>query len=194
MAQSLLAAHGWTVVGGVQTCTNPGTGAGQCGAGITAGYTLSLNVVWASGSPALDATMNAEIANWQKAGIAVTPSTASFNTVIGDCSGGSGFELCSWGNGWTYSPNYYPSGEALFSSGGGFNVGSYSDPVMASLIAATTSGSANLTAYATYAAKQLPVLYQPQATVIREVLKSLKSSAGLSPNPLGNFMPEYFRF
>ena len=194
MSQSLLAAHGWTVVNGVQTCTNPGTDPGQCGPGIDAGYVLSFNVVWASGSPSLDTLMNSEIASWQKVGIQVVASTASFNTVIGDCSGGSGFEICSWGNGWTYSPHYYPSGEALFAPGGGFNVGSYSDPVMTNLIAQTTAGTATLTAYASYAAKQLPVLYQPQPTLISEVAKTLRSSAGLSPNPLGNFMPEYYHF
>ncbi|MDE3065276.1 MAG: hypothetical protein KGJ36_06370 [Acidobacteriota bacterium] len=193
-AAAVLAAHGWTNVGGVLTCTSPGTGPGQCGPGIDANYTLALNVVWASGSPALDATMDSVVASWQKLGVQVTPSTASFNTVVADCNGGSGFEICSWGTGWTYSPNYYPSGESLFAPGGGFNIGSYSDPQMASLIKATTSGTASLSAYATYAAKQLPVLYLPQAMRLVEVAKSLKSSIGFAPNPLGNFTPEYFRY
>ena len=54
---------------GVQTCENPGTGATQCGAGITKGYTLNMKIIWASGSPALDDTFNAEIADWGTIGI-----------------------------------------------------------------------------------------------------------------------------
>jgi peptide/nickel transport system substrate-binding protein len=193
-ALALLAAHGWTLQNNLQTCTNPGTGPGQCGAGIAAGYPLSFNAVWASGSPSLDLTMNADIANWQSVGISVNKATASFNNVVSDCSGGSGFEICAWGTGWTYSPNYFPSGEALFAPGGGFNVGSYSDPKMTSLIDATTFGSANLTAYANYAARQLPVIFQPQPTVLSEVEKTLKGALGFTPNPLGNFTPEYLHY
>ena len=48
-AKALLTSHGWTEVGGVQTCENPGTGANQCGAGITKGYTLNFKIVWSSG-------------------------------------------------------------------------------------------------------------------------------------------------
>jgi len=37
-AKSLLTSHGWKVVpGGTSTCTKPGTGADECGAGIPAG-------------------------------------------------------------------------------------------------------------------------------------------------------------
>jgi peptide/nickel transport system substrate-binding protein len=193
-ALTLLSAHGWTMQNGVQTCTDPGTGPTQCGANIPLGYQLSFNVVSAGGSPTLDQTLNTEIANWQVIGIQINHSTATFNNVISDCSGSSGFEICAWGTGWSYPPSYYPSGESLFVAGADFNVGAYSNPQMTALVKATIGGSAGLSAYAAYAAKQLPVLYQPQANVIGEVDKSLKSSVGLSPNPLGNFMPEYLRF
>ena len=193
-AKALLTSHGWTIQNGVQTCTNPGTGSGQCGAGITQGYTLNFKIVWASGSPALDTTFNTEISDWGQIGIVFAHSTATFNNVIGDCSGGSGFEICSWGGGWTYAPDYYPSGETLFTPTGGFNVGTYSDPKMTSLINATTYGTAKLTDFASYAAQQLPVLYQPQAFSPGEVIKTLKSTIGFTPNPLANFMPEYFHY
>jgi hypothetical protein len=63
---------------------------------------------------------------------------------------------------------------------------------MTSLITATTSGSASLTGYATYAAQQLPVLYQPNATGTGEV--SVKLKGVQPPNPLENWMPEYLHF
>ena len=193
-AKALLTSHGWKIENGVQTCENPGTGAKQCGAGITKGYTLNMKIIWASGTPALDDTFNAEIADWGEIGIMFTHTTDTFNNVIADCDNGAGYEICSWGGGWTYAPDFYPSGETLFTPKGGFNPGEYSDPHMTTLINSTTFGTAKLTKYATYAAEQLPVLYQPQSFAPGEVIKTLKSSIGFTPNPLGNFMPEYYHF
>jgi peptide/nickel transport system substrate-binding protein len=193
-AKALLTSHGWKMVGGVMTCERPGTGATECGQGITAGYTLNFKIVWASGTPALDKTFTAEIADWNTIGIHFAQSTEPFNNVIKDCSGGAGYEICSWGGGWVYAPDYYPSGETLFAPSGGFNVGTYNDAHMTQLIQATTFGTADLTAYASYAAQQLPVLYEPQAFTPAEIIKTLKSSIGFAVNPLGNFMPEYYHF
>ncbi len=193
-AKALLTSHGWKEVGNVMTCENPGTGATQCGAGITKGYTLNFKIVWASGTPALDQTFNAEISDWASIGVVFAHSTETFNAVIKDCSGGAGYEICSWGGGWVYAPDYYPSGETLFAPSGGFNVGTYSDAHMTQLIQATTFGTAKLTAYATYAAQQLPVLYEPQAITPAEVKNGVKSSIGFAASPLGNFMPEYYSF
>ena len=193
-AKALLTSHGWKIVNKVQTCENPGTGAKQCGAGITKGYTLDMKIIWASGTPALDDTFNAEIADWGTIGIVFSHSTDTFNNVVADCNNGAGYEICSWGGGWTYAPDFYPSGETLFTPKGGFNPGEYKDPHMTTLINATTFGTAKLTAYASYAAQQLPVLYQPQSFAPGEVIKTLQSSIGFTPNPLGNFMPEYYHF
>ncbi len=193
-AKALLTSHGWTEQGGVMTCTSPGTGSNQCGAGITQGYQLKFSIIWASGTPSLDETFNAEIADWASIGVQFSHSTATFNSVIASCNGSGGYEICSWGGGWIYAPDYYPSGETLFTPTGGFNVGSYNDAQMTTLIKQTTFGTAKLTAYAQYAAQQLPVLYQPQGTGAGEVIKTLKSTIGFKPNPLENFMPEYFHF
>jgi peptide/nickel transport system substrate-binding protein len=193
-AKALLTSHGWKIVNRVQTCENPGTGAKQCGAGITQGYTLNMKIIWASGTPALDDTFNAEIADWGTIGIIFSHSTDTFNNVVADCNNGAGYEICSWGGGWTYAPDFYPSGETLFTPKGGFNPGEYTNSHMTTLINATTFGTAKLTDYASYAAQQLPVLYQPQSFAPGEVIKTLKSSIGFTPNPLGNFMPEYYHF
>jgi peptide/nickel transport system substrate-binding protein len=193
-AKALLISHGWTMQSGVMTCTSPGTGANQCGANITLGYTLNLKMVWTSGSATLDAIFNKEIADWASIGVVVTHTTDTTNNVISDCGGGAGYEICSWGNGWNYSPAYYPSGERLFTPAGDFNVGSYVDPKMTSLIDGTIHGGTPLLSYATYAAQQLPVLFQPLQANAVEIVKTLKSSVGFTPNPLGNFMPEYLHF
>jgi peptide/nickel transport system substrate-binding protein len=198
-AKALLTSHGWKMVNGVATCESPGTGAAECGAGIAKGTMLTLSIVWASGTPALDDTFNTEISDWASIGIKVSHTEASFNDVIADCEAGTSYEICSWGGGWSYAPDYYPSGETLFAPGGGFNVGSYSNPTETSLIEGTTFGTASLKDYAEYTAKQLPVLFQPEATATGEVLKTLKAKEvngvnGLVANPLQNFMPEYLYY
>jgi peptide/nickel transport system substrate-binding protein len=191
-AEGLLTSHGWTMQGGVMTCTSPGTGATQCGANITQGYTLNFKMVYASGSPALTTEITAEVADWAQIGIVVGTTTESFNSVISDCSSGSGFQLCMWGGGWTFVPNYDPTGETLFAVGGGFNVGDYNSATMTSDIHATDFGHSNLTAYATYAAQNLPVIYEPEATPTAETIKTLHSKIGWVGSPILNFMPEYY--
>jgi peptide/nickel transport system substrate-binding protein len=193
-ARTLLSAHGWTLQNNVQTCTDPGTGNGQCGANVAQGYQLSFNVVWPTGSASLDQTLTSEIINWQSLGILITHSTDTFNNVISDCTGAKPFEICAWGYGWSYVPSDYPSGESLFLPGGDFNVGTYANTQMSSLIRGSIYGKSTLSAYANFAAQQLPVLYQPQANSIVEVARAIKSSVGLTPNPLGDFMPEYLHY
>jgi len=190
-AKALLTDHGWAVQGGVQTCVRPGTAANECGAGIAAGSQLSFDMIWANGTPSLDQTLTAEISAWKNIGIVFSHSEKSFNQVVSECNGGT-FQLCMWGAGWIYAPDYYPSGETLFTPSGSFNPGSYSDPHMTSLIGATTSGTADLTAYGNYAAQQLPVLYEPNPTTTGEIDVSLKGV--LPQNPLQNFMPEYYYY
>jgi peptide/nickel transport system substrate-binding protein len=197
-AKKLLTSHGWKLVGGVDACESPGTGASDCGAGIPKGDTLNLSILWASGTPALDDTFNAEVADWDSIGFKFAHTEATFNDVIADCEAGTKYELCSWGGGWSYAPDYYPSGETLFAPGGGFNVGGYTNATETSDIKATTFGTASLKAFAEYTAKELPVLFQPQADPTIEYsnkLSAIKVNGvpGLAQNPLQNFMPEYMK-
>ena len=198
-AKKLLTSHGWKDVSGVDECESPGTGATDCGAGITKGEQLALSIIWASGSPSLDDTFNAEISDWASIGIKFSHTEATFNDVIGDCEAGTSYEVCSWGGGWSYAPDYYPSGETLFAPGGGFNVGDYTNAAETAAIKTTTFGTASLAKFATITAQQLPVLFQPQADPTIEYAKTLVAKkvngiSGLAQNPLQNFMPEYLSF
>lgn len=190
-AKALLTSHGWTIEGGVQTCTKPGASSTTCGPGIAKGATLNFGIIWSSGSPALDSTLNTEISEWKAIGVNFSSSKGTFNNVTAQCSGGS-FQVCMWGAGWIYAPDYYPSGETLFTPKGGFNPGKYSNPMMTSLVGGTTFGTSTLTSYAHYAAAQLPVLYEPNPTSTIEVSVKLKGTT--APNPLQNFMPEFMHF
>jgi peptide/nickel transport system substrate-binding protein len=191
-AIALLTSHGWKVdPKGVTTCSD----AAKCG--VAAGTPLQFTLQYASGTAAQKQLMEAEQAAWQSAGIKITLTTASFNTVLGNavqCTGKScTWELESWGGGWVYAPDYYPSGELLFQTGAGSNGGSYSDKVDDKLIHDTNFGSSTLAAYENYLAKSLPVVWQPnQAYAVTEIQKNLH---GVTPqNPLLNINPENWYF
>jgi peptide/nickel transport system substrate-binding protein len=197
-AISLLKNHGWNVVpNGTSTCANPGTGANQCGANVPAGAKLSFDLPYASGSGNLTQLMNAEKASWSSAGINMSLSQQSFNTVLGNstpCTGSTcNWELGNWGAGWIFSPDYYPTGEPIFQTGAGSNSGSYSDPTNDAYILATNTTQAPLTQYENYLAEQLPVIYQPNTvTSLTEITKSL---TGVTPqSPLWALNPETWRF
>ena len=75
----------------------------------------------------------------------------------------------------------------------GSNSGSYSDPTMDNLIAATTT-SGSISTYhnfANYAAEQLPYIYMPLTYGIQGVNANLH---GVVFNPLQTLLPEYYYF
>jgi peptide/nickel transport system substrate-binding protein len=189
-AKALLASHGWTLQGGVQTCTV----AAKCGKGVTAGTKLKLSMDYASGVAVF--TQEAEIykSDLAKAGIDLTIASQSFNTILGEavpCSGSK----CTWQmamyGGWVYSPDYLPTAEELFETGAGSNGGSYSNPEMDTLIKATTQQSsvAVYQKFATYAAQQLPFEWMPNSYAVEAVSNKLH---GVMFNPLDTFVPEYW--
>ena len=98
-----------------------------------------------------------------------------------------------WGGGWEYSPDFYPSGETLFSTNAGSNASNYSNAKADSLIEATTDTNVNLHQYEDYLAQQLPVLWEPNADYeLSEVANNLR---GVAPqNPFANLFPEYWYF
>ena len=198
-AKSLLTSHGWTVVpNGTSTCTDPGTGTNQCGAGIPAGTKADFDLQYASGTNYIVQLMNTEKASWAQVGINVNLSSASFNTVIGNstpCSPGPSctWQMLNWGAGWEFSPDYYPTGEEIFQTGAGSNSGSYSDPTNDANIKATNTTTVNLDQYQNYLASQLPVVWQPNPPfMMSEISNNLK---GATPqNVFGGLFPENWYF
>jgi peptide/nickel transport system substrate-binding protein len=141
--------------------------------------------------------MNAVIADWTSLGIGITQTTGTFNDTAGSCpsayNAATTFDICNWGGGWLYAPDYYPSGEPLYLTGAGSNSGQYSNPTMDSLIKATLSTNVKLTTFAQFTADNLPVLWDPVQTTLTEVSKSLKSSIGFK-DVLETWTPEYWHY
>ncbi len=200
-ARALLKSHGWIYGANGATCAAPGSSSSECGAGITKGEALTVTMEYGSGIPQLAVQVATEVSEWKAIGINAQTLAEPFNKVVGDCvSNTANWSICLWGAGWIYAPDYYPSGESLFVPGASFNIGAYSYGPLTAAVKQTTFGTATLGNFANIAAQQLPVLYQPNSTNaysgsgIGEVIKTLKSKIGFTPNSLTNFMPEYYYF
>jgi peptide/nickel transport system substrate-binding protein len=200
-ASALLKSHGWKLSSGTLVCDSPGMAATDCGAGITKGEKLAFTFLYDSGEPATTLQVDAEISEWQSIGIPMKVSSAPFDTVISTCAANSAkWSICYWGAGWIYSPEYYPSGETLYTPGASFNIGNFDNAALNASVQKTDYGTASLGDFANIAAQQLPDMFQPSGTNdfvaggIGEVINTLKSKIGFTPNPLETFMPEYYYF
>jgi peptide/nickel transport system substrate-binding protein len=166
-AASLLKSHGWNVVpGGASTCAKPGTGAGECGAGIPAGGKISFNVLYASDPVIFGEQVTAWASDAKKIGINISLQSGTFNHVITVANDpGSPKTLNDWAvavYGGFVDP-YYPTTLGIFSSGGSLNGGFYSNPQADKLIHAsvTSNNSDAVKAEASYLTQQQPSLFQP---------------------------------
>jgi peptide/nickel transport system substrate-binding protein len=200
-ATSLLQAHGWKVVpGGTTTCASPGTGATQCGAGITAGQALTFNLVYSSGRTTTDEQNAAIKSSEAQAGITLNIRAEPFNTLIstiGTCTAaahpksGCNWQLAEFG----YEPYpLYPNGTGFFDTGGSGNSGGYSDPTMDKLIQATEFGSstAAFSAYEDYTARQLPWLWLPLREGITVYRSKLHGIVPLNPFSSTNTFEDWY--
>ncbi|MGA8427164.1 MAG: ABC transporter substrate-binding protein [Candidatus Dormiibacterota bacterium] len=204
-AEGLLKSHGWAIHStGEDTCQRPGTGPGDCGAGIAKNEKLALTEEFASGSEPFAAAVEGIRSAWSQIGVQVGLTEKPTNQIflnLSPCVNGSGG--CSWemanigspGSTPTYSPDYYPTGETFFETGAETNVGGYSNSYMNSLISSTQLNSSLkvFDTYENYAATHLPDLWEPnfyyQTSVIRSGLKG-----ALPQNPNLNINPEMWTF
>jgi peptide/nickel transport system substrate-binding protein len=180
-ARNTLKAHGWvTNNNGPDTCGSPGTGPGDCGAGIAAGTPLSFTLDYASGIDYMQSAARELASNASLAGIDITTNALPFDDVVAEAftPGNTSWELAEWG-GWTFAPDYLPTGETLFQNGSSNNVGSYNNSENNTLITdtlkATTPGEFDTAMYnwEDYLAYQLPVVYMPIAANLTETIKGL---------------------
>jgi peptide/nickel transport system substrate-binding protein len=206
-AVSLLKAHGWTVVpSGASYCSSPGTGAGHCGAGIKSGQKANFTALYANGNTELSTEMAAfQSAEQSHAGIHFTIREEAPPTMAGQVTGCRSASPCNdWdlevfgGDGWVYSPDYFPTGEEIFQSGAESNLGQYSDPTANALIDATTTAPTHgaeikaLFKYENYISQQLPLVNWPSAFVQATAYKS--DLKGFLPQQIYQVLtPQYYR-
>jgi peptide/nickel transport system substrate-binding protein len=202
-ARALLRAHGWRVrPGGVTRCQVAGTGAGECGAGITRGKPLKFTLMYPAGMSSTDNSMADLQAVAAQVGIEITLKQVTVGTIDSDIEPCSPHQAaCSWqlgqyGSAWVFAPDHYPTGEEIFQTGALGNVNNYSDPAIDRLIRATTRTSAAgaqaaLNAYANTVRLQLPDFWQPSPGTLMTVQANLR---GVVPNAYGFINPEQWYF
>jgi peptide/nickel transport system substrate-binding protein len=193
-AKSLLTSNGWTVVpNGTTTCTDPS----KCGAGVKQGQALSFTMPYATGTDWIASEMTQLQSNLSTVGIKLNLEPKPFDQVTAIAGGNCvvahiscNWDMANWGGGWSFAPDYYPSGETLFLSGSGANSSGYSNPQNDSMINQTLT-SPSMTAlwnWQDYLTTQLPVIWQPNgAYQLTEVTNNLHGvtpqSTTLSINP-----------
>lgn len=196
-ARDLLTAHGWSASAGhTATCTKPGTASNECGAGIAAGTKLQLTIISESGSTETTNMMQDLQSTFSQIGATLSVKQAPLNTVLNDsaiCTPSQA--ACSWQmsffgtqGSWYYPA--YPSGEQIFASKAGVNLGSYSSSEADRLITQTNlSASASaMQAYSAYLAQNLPVLWVPNPDYQVSAIKT--SLKGVEQNPLATMNPQ----
>jgi peptide/nickel transport system substrate-binding protein len=193
-AKSLLTSHGWKVVPqGVSTCVNPSL----CGPGIKKGQGLSFTLPYATGISWIQSEMTQLQSNAATIGIKLNLEPKPFAQVTAQAGGNCvaaklpcNWDMANWGGGWSFSPDYAPTGEQLFLSGVVANSGGYSDPADDSLInkTLTSSNLQYMYNWQNYLSAQLPVIWQPdgdyQLTEVADNLRGVTpQSTTLSINP-----------
>ncbi len=201
-AVALLKSHGWKVVPqGTDTCQHPGTGAGECGAGITANEPLQFQLLYTSGVTSFD-QQNASIQSTEaQAGVKIILKPEPFNTIVATTAYCNAkvhpVSTCSWQlQDYGYNPyTLDPSGAGMFNTGGYGNYGGYSSAEENKVINNTEYGSSSAAffAYEDYTARQLPYLWLPNASNLFVYKKNL---AGITPwNPFnGTLNPEVWYY
>jgi peptide/nickel transport system substrate-binding protein len=191
-AKQLLTSHGWKVTaGGTSTCAKPGTAADECGAGVTAGSGLDFNFLYLSGTAWVQSEMTQLQSNSSSIGIKLNLVPKTLGDILSEVGGNCvvvkapcNWDMANWGFGWSFSPDYLPTGDQLFQCGAVANSGGYCDKTNDSLIGQTlTNDSLSLFyKWQNYLAPQLPVIYQPNAAyTLTEVSNSLKGYFPQSP-------------
>jgi len=198
-ARELLASHGWNVVpNGITTCQDPSL----CGPGISKGHQLVFNLPYATGVNWIDSEMSQLQSNASLVGIKLNLEPKPFdqvtaigapNCVVAHTS--CNWDMANWGGGWSFVPDYYPSGETLFESGSGANSGGYSNAENDDLINQTLTSSSLTPLYnwQNYLSTQVPFIWQPNgAYALYEVADNLR---GVTPiDTTGNLNPEDWYF
>jgi peptide/nickel transport system substrate-binding protein len=197
LAKSLLTSHGWsTSANGVAHCARPGSSSTECGVGIKKGQALSFSLIYPAGLPSLDDEIEAVQSSFGAAGVHLTlheePEDDVFSSVA-VCDHATGVD-CGWQMGlWgspsvSYTPDNEPTGDPIFTSGGAFNAGSYSNSENDANVVAThtSSGLQPMYKYENYLAKQLPGIWLPTSPYqISAITNKLKGASAQSVYVIG---------
>jgi peptide/nickel transport system substrate-binding protein len=198
-AKALLQDHGWKIVpNGVSTCED----ASKCGAGVKQGQGLSFTLPYATGTGWIEEMVTQLQSNASEVGIKLNIEPKPFNQVTAIGAGNCvvahiscDWDMVLWGGGWTFVPDYYPSGETLFMSGSGANSSGFNDPENDSLINTSIESNASdaLYKWQDYLAQKLPENWLPNG--VYELTEVANNLQGVVPqSTTANLNPENWYF
>jgi peptide/nickel transport system substrate-binding protein len=193
-AKELLTDHGWKVnPNGESTCETPA----KCGEGVKQGQGLSFSLPYATGTSWIESMVQQLKSNAAQVGIKINIEPKPFDSVIsvggGNCvatKASCAWDAVLWGGGWTFSPDYYPTGEALFQTGATANSSAYTDSKNDSLIhqTLTTNSMQPMYDWQNYLSTQVPEVWLPNGVYsLTEITNNLQgvtpqsSTATLNP-------------
>lgn len=198
-AKQLLTSHGWNVVpNGQTTCAKPGTGSGECGAGIPSGTPISFNLIYTNSPPVNQEESVAFASAAKQVGINIQTVSKTFNYILQNYNNPSApaneskWAMTNFGG---FTNSYYPTTNTVFNTGGSYNLGSYSNPTADQLIHNSVYGGdpSAVKKEASFLTANLPGLFLPNADLItawqNKVSGSTNSFAALSQY---GFFPEYW--
>jgi peptide/nickel transport system substrate-binding protein len=203
-AESMLRAHGWTVTpGGTDVCATGGPHG--CGAGVSVGEKLSLNLLYSSGSTILQEDTDLFQSDAAQAGVSINPKAELFNTVISQVQPcvlpkDANTPTCNWqlGEYGGISESTYPSGYGLLNTGGAFNAGQFSNSAIDTLIQESTVASTlgPYHAYENLVVKEEPWIWQPVPDNIFATAKNLQGFGLTSEfdGAFGYIEPQFWYF
>ncbi len=149
-AKRLLTSHGWMIPkSGAATCVNPGTGKGECGAGVAKGTKLEFNVLYASGVEALTEEMETFETDAASVGITLNLRSEPVDSIFAidepctpkqaSCS----WQIINFGGPFTEVPDWYPENGIGFICGSLANTQNYCSTALDDLYDKVYSVSGN---------------------------------------------------
>lgn len=125
------------------------------------GKPLEFTLLYLTGSRAQTEEAAILKSSWQKIGVDVHLKRMPQATLLATVQPHGHWEAAMLL--WSYAPDFYPSGDGLFNTGGGANFGQYSNAALDAAIDGSTQphGREALWHYEALLAKQLPVLFLP---------------------------------
>ncbi len=182
----LLESHGWRMVDGVMSKN---------------GVQLKFPLIYTSGSNSITDIVELVKTDWAQEGVDISLVPEPYDTVVAMMhSNPAKWDAAFWGGGWTYEPDYYPSGGELFATGSAANAGHYDSPTMNHLISESylpgtkQQTKAALFAYEAWAVHDIPYLWFPWLADFNETAKDIHGVQS-TYNPITDlFYPNYWTF
>lgn len=200
-AKKILVDHGWKVVpGGTSTCVRPGSGSGECGAGIPKGTPLHFNLFYANSPAVIGTQCEAYASNAREVGIDIDLVSKTFNYILAnqdDVSTPKNDNQWATQDYGGFTDAYYPTTNEIFNTNGSNNDGGYSSKEANALIRASVRSlnSQAVRKELSYIITEQPGLFQPNADQIYAFSNSLGGpSASFADASQYQYSPEYWYF